>query len=162
WRPAIEDHGQNLGNTVLDALIASVRDSVELLLRIDQGSISKLVELLEKRQWPTFQRIALYLLSRFPDTEPSLVEQRIVDKKLFDNPLVLHEYYHLCQAGFTVLSEEARQEFLGWIDRGPEKEKVQKRITSGGQQPDDALIDRYANRWRLNRLTPIKEYLTEG
>ncbi len=160
WRPAIENHDQNLDNTVPDALIASLRDSVERLSRIGHGSIPKLVALLEKRQWPIFQRIALYLLSRSPQTDPSLVEQRIVDEKLFDNHFVLHEYYHLCRAGFSVVSEEGRQNFLGWIDRGLERETAEKWIKSGGQKPCDDGVDEIVDGWRLDRLTPIKDHLT--
>lgn len=160
WRPAIEDHEQNLGNTVLDALIVSLRDSIERLFKMRRGSIPKIVELLEKRQWPIFQRISLHFLSRCTHLEPSLVEQRIVDEKLFDNPLVLHEYYYLCRHGFAVVSEEARQEYLSWVERGLEREEVEKWIKSRGQNPSDEFFGQIENGWRLDRLTPIQEYLT--
>jgi hypothetical protein len=160
WRPAIEDHGQNLGNTVLDALISSLRDMVERLCKADPKSIPALLEMLEKREWPVFQRIGLYVLSRFVHEEPLLVEERIIDEALFDNHLVLHEYHYLCRFGFPFLTPEARQKLLGWIDGGLEREEVEKSIRSRGHDPSEKIVDQLINGWRLDRLTPIKDHLT--
>lgn len=160
WRPAIEDHEQNRGNTVMDALISSLRDSVERLCSTRPESTGALVELLEKREWPVFRRIGMYILGRFVDKAPKLVEQHVADEALFDDYRVLHEYYHLCRLGFAYLSSEAKEKVLGWIRRGLERETVEELIRSRGKEPTDHLVDKVIDKWRLDRLTPMKGRLT--
>jgi hypothetical protein len=160
WRPAIEDHPQNLRDTKMDALIASLRDSAEQVCSRDPDAIDAVVRLLEKRQWPLFQRISLNLLCRFAQEVPSLVEERITDENLFDNHYVLHEYHHLCRAGFEYISLKAKERVLGWIEKGLDNEEVAKAIRSGGKEPTEQLICEIVDEWRLDKLAPMKGQLT--
>jgi hypothetical protein len=161
WRPAIEDHDQNMGNTVLDAITSCLRDMAERLCKRDPEVISELVELLESRGWPIFQRISLHLISRFPQVEPSLVEKYIVNNELFDNHQVLHEYYHLCRTGFGRLSAEGKEQVLNWIQEGLDREAVEGWIKADKQEVKQDQIDAIINGWKVEKLAPIKEYLTE-
>ena len=52
WRRAIEDHPQNLGHTVKDALVSAVRDAAELLVKSSQAFIES-VEFLRSWKPPT-------------------------------------------------------------------------------------------------------------
>lgn len=102
WRPAIEDHDQNDPEDLRSMLAAAVRDVA--LCAASRESITEVVELLGKRKYFVFQRIALHLLRVHGIDAPDLVRAHLLDRSLFDDPHVLHEYYHLLRDCFGLLS----------------------------------------------------------
>lgn len=65
WRPAIEEHAQNLAPGVKEILVSGVRDSAESLAQTDTANVPEIVRTLEARPWRIFHRIALYLLRKY-------------------------------------------------------------------------------------------------
>ena len=126
WRRAIEDHPQNIGHTVKDALVSAVRDAAELLVKSGQASIKEVVETLERRKWKVFRRIALHLLRLFPEQAQALIVARLTDQDLFEDFNIQHEYALLLRENFPRLNEEEKQKILGWIEEAP-RELIQQR-----------------------------------
>ena len=54
WRPAIEDHPQNLNHTIKDALVSALRDAAEHVVRSCKVTLEDIVKTLENRTWVVF------------------------------------------------------------------------------------------------------------
>lgn len=161
WRPAIEDHGQNAPDGFHEPrnlLVSVVRDAAKLAVEQRSVPAEDVVRLLERRPGRIFRRLALYILSLFPDTVPNLVAERLTDRTLFDDPDCRHEYTLLSHAGFAHLSKEEQNTMLGWIEGGPDVQAYKAFYEKQtGKQPTDELLADYTNHWQgdwLARLGP--------
>lgn len=164
WRPAIEDHHQNLGYTVEYALVDAVRDAAELIVRFVHGTVEEVVNALERRPWKVFRRIALHVLRAFPDQAEALAAERLTDRKLFDDVGLRHEYKLLLRDRFRRLSREDQDTILGWIEVGPDVEEFKRwREKRTGSPPSDDEVARYREKWQRDWLARIgRENLLPG
>jgi hypothetical protein len=153
WRPAIEEHAQNLGRDLRNSLVSEIRDAAEEVIRADPGQLPALLAMLEGRSWLIFHRLALHLLRLFPHVEPSLVTERLTDRARFDAPGLRHEYALLARDHFGQLSADEQALILGWIKAGPEGR------LSPGKLVSDEQTERQVRAWRLVRLAPIRDSL---
>jgi hypothetical protein len=157
WRPAIEDHAQNLGHTLKDALVEGVRDAAEKMLCSGSASIQQVVEILERRGWKIFQRIALHILRLFSEQAEGLVAARLADRRLFDDVGVRHEYILLLRSNFSRLAEQGQRTILSWIEEGPGKEWFKKcLLEQNGAPPSEDECARYREIWQRDRLAWIE------
>lgn len=162
WRPSIEEHEQNRGESLRGALVAATRRAAETLARRDPGVATTLIERLEARPWRVFHRVALHLLRRFPERTAPIAAARLTDRRLFDAVGLEHEYRLLLRDRFPELQVSEQETILGWIEAGPDRGEVKDWLTAlRGRAPDDADVERYLNRWRAERLVPITPYLSE-
>jgi hypothetical protein len=156
WRPAIEEHAQNLGHTLKDALVSGVRDTAILVIRSDKASVEQVLSVLERRRSKVFQRIALHVLTEFADQTEALVAERLTNRNLFDDVNLLHEYVCLLRDRFSRLSPEKRRIILNWIDAGPDilrfKERQQQRT---GFPPSEEEIRCYREIWMRDWLARV-------
>lgn len=156
WRPAIEDHGQNLGDTVKDALASGVWDVAELVVHSGKISVDEVVRELESRRWKIFHRLALHLLRNNADQAMHLVRERLVKKELFDDIHIQHEYVLLLRTCFSKLSEEDKRAILGWIEAGPDVECFRRwRERETESPPSEEDVTRYRETWQRDRLAWI-------
>jgi hypothetical protein len=160
WRPAIEDHPQNIVHTLKDSLVTSVRDAAESIIQNKSVNIKELVERLESRPWRIFHRIALHLLRRFSDLSLDLIAERLTNWDLFDEAASRHEYTLLLGDCYSLLSYEQQKVILGWIEQGPDLEKFKKSEEEfTGKPPPDEETQRYRKYWQRDRLAWFKESL---
>ena len=160
WRPAVEEHSQNLSLRLKDALFAAVRDAAEQLARESPGVVPTLVAQLEARPWYAFHRVALHLLRLFPEAAPSLVAERLTDRATFDNLTLHHEYVHLLRAGFSRLTPNEQGTILTWIEASPEREQFRTGFQQlQGVEPSDADYVRYAEAWRRDKMALLGDAL---
>ncbi len=164
WRPAIEDHQQNLNIGVKDLLVSAIRNAGEQMARKDPRSVNRLVALLEERAqgWVVFRRIALHLLRVFPDAAPELLRERLLDRALFDSPDVRHEYFLLEKDCFGRLMDDEGNTILGWIDKGPPDVNAARKTWQEftGQLATQEWSDAYIRGWRRDRLKPLEDHLS--
>jgi len=163
WRPAIEDHAQNMDLDVTGDLTSAVRDATEQLAEQEPGRVPLLVAALEQRPWRVFHRVALHLLRRHAEGSMDLVAARLTDRALFDDPDCRYEYVHLLGECFSTLSADQQSAILAWIDAGPDLEaerQFHREVT--GEEPTDDDIAQAARAWRRDRLAPIARHLTGG
>lgn len=162
WRSAIEDHGQNVNDTVADHLISSVRDLCVDICVSNPGAVRKLVDDLEARQWPVFRRLALHLLTEAGASALDLIAQRCVDRSLIDDVDVHHERVKLLQRHFTRLDVADRERFLACIEEGPDVASYSEWILGAeDREPTAHEAEEYKTRWQLRELSPIKEALPQ-
>lgn len=155
-RPAIEEHPQNLGHTIKDALVSGVRNAAELTVRSRKATMEEVVDALERRRWKVFQRIALHVLRVFADRALPLIATRLTDRNLFDDVGAQHEYILLMRACFSRLTEKDQAKILGWIEAGPDIERFRERWQgNNGSAPSDEEVARYCEVWQRNWLARI-------
>ncbi|MER3415085.1 MAG: hypothetical protein C4297_02600 [Gemmataceae bacterium] len=156
WRPAIEDHAQNLGHTVKHALVVGVRDVAELLVRSGKVSIEEGVRELESRRWKIFHRITLHLLRINADQAMHLVRERLVNKDSFDDIHIQHEYVLLLRTCFSKLVEQDKRTILGWIEAGPDVDEFSKWREQDTESPlSEEDVTYYRETWQRDRLAWI-------
>ncbi len=156
WRPAIEDHPQNLGDTIKDALVSAVRDAAKLVVDSRQARLEEVLKALERRRWTVFRRIALHVLRVFPDGAEALAAERLTDWALFEDEGVRHEYVLLLRDRFSSLAPDDQAKILKWIEDGPEMDEwKQWRERETGRQPGEEEIARYKEIWQRDWLARI-------
>ena len=164
WRPAIEDHEQNLDSRhrLRDLLVAAVRDTAVQIGKSAPTQIPSLIEKLERRPWFVFSRIALHLLRVCSDAPLELITERLTDRGRFDEVHLWHEYALLGQDHFARLSPDAQQTILAWIEKGPDLEDYRAWYKENyNQDPTADDIQKYATRQRLRWLAPLREVLPD-
>ena len=162
WRPAIEDHGQNEPqDSVIDGLVVAVREASLSLVAKDPSVISAIVALLEARGFKVFQRLALHVLRSHPDADFSLIVERLTRRDYFLDVTLHHEYFNLARECFPRLPRESQAVILGWIDDGPDVERVKARLRKhSDRDPTEVEVDAEADEWRFRKLAPLKDGLT--
>jgi hypothetical protein len=159
WRGAIEDHHQHSFPDLKNALVSGVRDTAEQLARADTSQVPKLVEILERRPWCVFHRIALHLLRLFPDAAPALIAERLTDRQKLDGRGVRHEYALLGRDCFAHLSPDEQAKILDWIAAGPDLNRVKRMWEEGSRPLTDGDLVGAAEYWRRDRLAPFRHVL---
>ena len=164
WRPAIEDHEQNFQSRDLPAmLVEALRDTAEQLAEADPSSVPRIVQELEQRNYPVFDRIALHLLRVRADSPPGLVSDCLTRRELFDSSNHRHEYTLLLQERFAGLDLADRERILGWIEAGPDLELFAASYeTWFGRRPSAEEMENCADQYRMERLWPIRNDLPEA
>lgn len=156
WRPAIEEHPQNLGDTINDALVSGIRSAAEVTVRSRKATVEEVVSALERRRWKVFRRIALHVLRVFADQALPLIAIRLTNRSLFDDVGAQHEYILLMQACFSRLGEKDQAKILGWIEAGPDIERFKERRQADNGSPlSDEEVTRHRELWQRDRLAWI-------
>jgi hypothetical protein len=156
-RPAIEDHGQNQHRDVANALISAVRDVAEGICRAFPGKVADVVTRVESHGWTVFRRIGMHLLRVTPTPPLPLIEERLLDRELFEFAGVHHEYFHLINTHFGRASQKAQEMILGWIAEGGDLQKQFDERPAEFTPADQARRLAY---WRFHKLRPIQAYLS--
>ncbi len=113
-------------------------------------------KILGARRFKVFRRIELELLRRHPDLAGSGISEKLIDRDAFEDIGLRYEYDALLAKIFGTLSAAQQQQILAWIDDGLNRERLIERGFSE-QEAEDA-----SDAWRLERLTPIKDFLEAG
>ena len=139
WSPDLRGEARDGAKGLL---LATLRGVAERLVEEDPAAIPSVVDVLERRRWLVFHRLALHVLGR-PTAAPDLVAARLLDRALFDS--FGREYRILLRRGFGSLTAAQQAEWLGWIEAGP--------------APEDVPLDVERRRWQWRRLAPLTEAL---
>jgi hypothetical protein len=158
WRPAIEDHEQNLDSDIKGALVTAVRDAAIHHVTRNPDELEATIGLLESRS-TVLQRIALHVLASITNGL-ELASARMTDRELFNNHRVRHEYAALLRARFGELDEADQSEILSWIEAGPDLDDYRQRRTASDDAPPTAdEVASYADHWRRDRYSFIEDSL---
>jgi hypothetical protein len=148
WRPSIEDHEQNLGGTVEDALIDAARDTARLLVSQPEIQVPDVVVTFERRSWTLFRRLALNVLTELVSAGQSddpkvldLARERVVNSDNLNDLGLIHEYSMLTGALLSLLDEDAVQAWAALIEAGPviDEDALRARLRAGveaSRQPE--------------------------
>jgi len=140
WRPAIENHRQNLhSNDARQTLIDAVRDGAISLCTEDPAMVRIIVEQLEAEESPLLGRIALHLLSVAPDVPTDLIADRLLDRARLHDIDSWHEYTLLARSRLAELSPDQQAQIVGWaVDDALERARDTR--PGPGEEAEDAQV----------------------
>lgn len=166
WRPAVEEHEQNLLPELRSLLTRAVRNAAISIVRSRQTTLVRTVAALERRKppWWIFRRIAMHLLVELGNPRSlKRVSKYLTDRELFDAPECLHEYVRLLQRWFPDLNAAQQHRILGWIDAGPlpqHLENLRRNIPQfTGKPVSDEDVERFKKLWRRDWLQRLGDSL---
>ncbi|WP_158666620.1 hypothetical protein [Salinibacter altiplanensis] len=155
-RPKIEE-AKRFGTEPQEILTSALIDAVTTLTDEDPRRTPDFVRLLENQDplWPTFQRIALFLLQQYPDEAQDIVVEHVLDSDLLNDFTIEREYAMLVGTVVDDLSSAQRDEFIGNILDGPKADPPDE-----DDESSVAKYERFVEHWRWRRLGLVKDYLT--
>jgi len=155
WRPAIEDHAQNHDYDLASQMVTSVRDAFEQAIRGHHLSFAEVLAMLQNEAILIFARLRLHLITEFGEDNQELAKCTIMDRAIFDDDWRLHEYARLVNYHFPLLSDCQKQEWLGWVDKGPNTAEPGQSTDVSGDERRESRIEQ----WRFGRLHWIRNHL---
>jgi len=81
--------------------------------------LTQVLSMLDQKPWSVFRRMRLHLLRVFPEQAGALIAEAIMDRKLFEDNHVRHEYALLVRDHFGSLRAEQKARWLSWVEEGP-------------------------------------------
>lgn len=158
WRPAIENHDQNLDTGISNDLVSAVRDAALQHASRGEREVEEVFRELQSRSM-LHRRIGLYVLAKI-EHGANLVAERLAERDLFDDHRVRHEYAGLLRSRFQDAVPSLRQQVLAWIGEGPNLDDYRHRRTEiEGVEPSTEEITRYADLWRRDRYSFVASHL---
>ena len=92
WRPANEEHAQNLEYEFAGVIVGLVRQGFEQAVQHGQLTLIEALEILARYEYLVFRRMRVHLINEFADQKPELARQTMMDRDLFDDYKYKHEY----------------------------------------------------------------------
>jgi len=149
WRPAIEEHEQNRDHDFAGRLVGVVRDVSERAIRDAGLGLSALLDVLRRDGSLIAQRLALHLIGEFGERERELAASTMLNRTLFDDHRVKHEYARLMARQFSLLSLDQQSQWYSWVDGGPPEDP----------SAEPASRPYYVDYWKFCRLHWVREHL---
>jgi hypothetical protein len=163
WRRAIEEHPQNwAADDMKSILTAGLRDALEHA-QVAQPLLTRpIIEGYLNDPLSIFRRLALYVIRVGGDACDALAAQAVSDPAVRDDPSLHHEYYCLLEDRFAALPDSVRKEYVDWVGEGPRpddfREWAEERVD---QPPSEQELQVYKEHWQLQRLRPIRDFLSD-
>lgn len=161
WRPAIEDHSQNWGEHRLkNILTVGLRDALAGALETDPMRLRPVVERYLSDDLSLFRRLALHLIRLGGEHYGDLADGALQDQGFRQDTALHHEYYRLLQNHFASLPQDAQDDHLEWIKKGPELALQARGVDDATGSPvSEQQIERFKQHWQLRQLAPIRDAL---
>jgi len=147
WRPAIEDHPQNMDRDVRCVLVTAVRDAAVRLAVVSDENLQNVVQMLESAT-ALHRRIALHVLAVVPGGA-ELAAERITNRSILNDHRLTHEYAELLRSRLGEASPEVQRTFLDSVLAGPDLDDY---------QPEDETAA--AECWMRDRLSIVADHLS--
>ena len=153
--PFIEEgHEKHVYDRTEHSLVNAVRDTALQILAKDTSLLPEIVKQLESYKWKVFERLAMYLISEFPDVDKDLTAKYITNPIYFDSSSVKHEYHRLLDKGFSLIKPEDQSKIFKRIK---EKRPIRKYIKKAGSDPE--LAKKQEDYWEYEQLSGLKNHL---
>ena len=161
WRPAIEDHEQNLpAGSPRDVLVSGVRDAAVAACQAVPVKAAEVIGELEGRQRSIFRRIALYLLAQVGGVDSSLAVARLMNWEIFNDPALRHEYATLARVHFKDVPPDQVERLLAHLRTPAPMEGFRHNFESlYGRSPSDEEVEEARLRIELRHLAVVAEFL---
>ena len=163
WRKLIEEHEYYTYNKdIKNFLVSAIRDLMIYIGEKQKSSYNKGIEILRENDYLIFRRLELHIIKIFPEMSKVYISEAISNKLYFQYSLRILEVYQLIKDCFLFSTQEIQELYLKRIDDGPDIERYKQIIEKRwGKIPTNEEIDSYTYRWRLKKIAPITQYLTD-
>ena len=159
WRPAIEDHPQNVDHGVRCVLVTAVRDAAFRLAGVSYEDLRGVVQRLEAGT-VLHRRIALHVLAVVPGAA-ELAAERIANRDIFDDYRLRHEYAELLRSRLSEATPETQQTFQSWVLAGLDLDGFRRyREAQVGSAPSAEDETAYVERWQRDWLSIVADHLS--
>jgi len=142
-------------------LICAVRDISERVIRDDNSRFGAVIEVLKGKRWSSFRRLELHLGRLFPDHGVRLAEEFFQEPKSLEKRSLQHEAALLLQSVFSKLNAETQERILAWIDRGPERSRVQQWLEMFSKPVTEEMIQDFSDARRRDLFAILEGQLPE-
>ena len=160
WRPAIEEHEENHEYDLLGVVVGFVREGFEFGIREGGMSLISALELLENHRLTVFHRLSLHLLAEFGEQDSGLVTQTILNRHLFEDHRVIHEYAQLVRQQLPRIHSADRDEWYRWVDEGPDMSDFDESVRQNlRREPTDTDRQSRIAYWKLQKLHWVRDVL---
>jgi hypothetical protein len=166
WRVAVEETGQDLGNSAKDKILKRFIQALTDWANSDFSTFSQYLANLFDDSRKIIYRVGLYFLHKYPEKLPSLVDKELRKYENLDDTEIKHEHFLLLETGFVYLSVEHQDTLVKSILAGPpqsRKDKYSEYYETFPSEMDLSLteyIEMQEILWIRDRLWMIKEYLS--
>lgn len=158
WRPAVEDNEENSDLQDIKGILAvAVRDAGIVLL--ENGFGKNVFAKIESYQETIFKRIGIDLRRRFFQVDREATSALVSSYEVFDSVSLRHELFHLLREHFNELTQEAQNDYLSFVEAGPDIEEWQESDEEQGLEITDGIRQSQIKWWQYRRLLPVQEYL---
>ena len=158
WRPSIEDHEQNLVPDFKSQLIGTLGSILILEGRRSISDLKEVVSVLGKKKYPIFKRLTLYIYQNYSLSFKREIRDAIIQD--FDNPHLIHEYFHLLKENCPTMSRSVIQKYLALIEKGPKQESLDL-WKENARFADEIYVERQIKKWKTEKLEPVFECLKD-
>jgi len=153
-RPSIaareHPHSDDVNDSLIDAILSISANAIEK----NPDFLSHIIPMLRKEKWPVFERMALYLLNKYPNINVDLTIVSLKNTDYFDNSNFEHEYALLVESSFNLLSREQKELIFAFIEKAEScKEEFSKYAS-----PDEDM-GWFVKKWQRNKLSMFDSYL---
>ncbi len=149
WRPAIEEHKQNIRTDIINVLITVIRNSTEKLIQINNDVYTPISSHLLSKEWHIFIRLAIHLARKNPKRNSDSVATFLTNRSYFESAELRHEFGLLLDECFNLLAEADKDTILNWMKEGPSEDYKQKFGDEAGNQEEK---ERFKRKWQLKQL----------
>lgn len=160
WRPAIEQHAQNLRDDFASAMVGFLRMGLEQAIRKRAISLGDALEIVDGYSYLVFRRLRIHLINEFAEQAPELARQIMMDRSVFDDFRYKHEYAKLVGRRLDMLTPDERGEWFAWVDAGPDMrdfdESARERL---GREPTDSDRTNRKEYWQFEKLHCVRKHL---
>jgi hypothetical protein len=163
WRAAIEDHEQNREYEVASMLTTQLRDALTVAVGDSHLSLPQSLSILAGFRFIVFRRLRLYMLAEFGSRNPELLREALLDRSMFDDYRLKHEYARLAGRHLPQLSAKDRSVIFEWIVNGPNlADYIEFSRREHGREPSASELESRRDYWRLSRLHWIRDHLGDA
>ncbi len=155
-RPSIEktDHlgRDDADDSLIDAILATCVEAIDK----NPALLKEIISELRKQKWPVFNRIALYLLSKYPDVNPELTVEALTQTDLIDSSDFDHEYALIANSSaFSLLNSDQKKEIFDFIDKAEAKKERNHELAESNKDQ----FERVVKMWQRDRLSIFESHL---
>jgi hypothetical protein len=160
WRAAIEDDEQNGYITNKGRLLVQIRDTARMSVGDDCPQLAVVVETLLTHPWFSLTRVAMEIVRSNKVRCPDQVARFLLNKDLFNESGVFHEYMTLLRDRFGELDLDQQRQVIEWISAGPETTAyVSANAALDREPPSEEDLARHVDYWKARRLTVLEHWL---
>lgn len=163
WRPAIEEHEENSAYQFAGTMVGMVRKGFESALDAHVIGLGDALGILAGHTYLVFRRMELFLIGRHADQDPSMARSAMLDKDLFDDYRMKHEYSLLVGQRLSLLQGDEQERWFGWVDQGPDMSDFDESIRQHfGREATDKDRSERVEYWQFEKLHWVRSHLVGG
>lgn len=160
WRPAIEEHRQNLASDNRNALVSCIRDLADVIVSHGPAGLPEVTQVLESTGWNVLRRIALHVIRGAGSSAEALAKARLLENPIAGTTEWDHELVVLLKAWFPELEAAEKTAVLEAIAAGLRIEEWRNQAAGYlGRAPTEEEEQRGRAYYFVERLTPVADSL---